>query len=369
VKVCLDAQAAVAQRAGVGRYVRELARRLPALRGGDELLLVHFDFRGRAAEAPAPGVERRVVRAVPRRLVQAGWSRLRFPPFDLFSGPADVFHFPNFVVPPLRRGRSVVTVHDLSFLRFPETAEPRNLAYLRKHVAAGARGADAVIAVSRFVAEELGDALGLPAEKVHAVPQGVDERFRPASAGAVAAAKRRLRLDAPYLLHVGTVEPRKNLAFLVDVLERLEGFDGDLVLAGMLGWRYEPILQRIRSSPRADRIRRLSHVPDEDLPALYSGAEALVFPSLYEGFGLPPLEAMACGTPVVVSDGGSLPEVVGDAGEVVSGFRADEWAARVREVLGRGKAAGRGRRMERAAGFRWEETARRTWEVYRLAGR
>jgi len=366
VRICIDAQASVAQRAGVGRYVRELVRRLPAGREGDELILLHFDFLGRRPQEVVPGARRRVVRAVPRRLVQAGWGAFGIPAFDLFSGAADVFHFPNFVVPPLRRGRAVVTVHDLAFLRFPDTAEPRNRAFLARHVAAGAERADAVIVPSRFVADEAADLLALPGAKVHAIPEGVDPRFRPSSPGEVAAARRSLGLDGPYLLHVGTVEPRKNLAFLVEVFERMEDFDGDLVLAGMLGWRVGPILERIRRSPRASRIRHVRHVSDDLLPALYTGAEAFVFPSLYEGFGLPPLEAMACGAPVVVSDGGSLPEVVGDGGDVVSGFRAEEWAAAVRAAVERGRGGERG--QARAAAFRWEETARRTWEVYRAAG-
>jgi glycosyltransferase involved in cell wall biosynthesis len=166
---------------------------------------------------------------------------------------------------------------------------------------------------------------------------------------------------------VGTLEPRKNIPFLVEIFERLTEFDGLLVLAGMPGWKTDPILARIRSSPRASAIRTLRFVDDTLLQALYADAELFIFPSFYEGFGLTPLEAMQAGTPVVASAGGSLPEVLGDAALFPGAFDAERWAAAVRDALtdsalrDRLKRAGRAR----AALYTWDATAQRTWEVYR----
>ena len=159
------------------------------------------------------------------------------------------------------------------------------------------------------------------------------------------------------------------MPLLVEAFERLGAFDGDLVVAGMRGWKVEPILARMRASPRAQRIRYLEYVDERWLPALYGGAELFLLASLYEGFGLPPLEAMACGTPAVVSPGGSLPEVVGDAAIIVRDYDPDAWAGRVSGLLSDGdaRAALRARGIARAAAFRWEDTARETWRVYRDA--
>ncbi len=366
--VSLDIQPALAQRAGVGRYTRMLAAHLPAHAGGDAVRLFCFDFQRRGVPEGLPGgASLRTVRWVPGRLVQQAWKTAGWPPYEWFAGRAGVYHFPNFVRPPLRRGRSVVTLHDVSFLRFPEAAEPRNLRYLHARVPATVRRADAVITDSQAMARDIEELLGVPSERIFPIPLGLPADLRRPPPDEVGAFRRRVGLDRPYLLMVGTLEPRKNHAFLVEVFERLADFGGLLVLAGMRGWKVEPILDRIRRSPRAGRIRHLDYVADEDLPALYAGAELVVFPSLYEGFGFPPLEAMACGTPVVCSAGGALREVAGAAAEVIDTYDADRWAECVRGLLG--DAGARARLVERgrahAAGFTWDETARRTWDVYR----
>ena len=367
MKVCLDIQPAVAQRAGVGRYVKALAERLGRFAAGDDLTLFHFDFRRRGIGFETPGARVRAVGWAPGRLVQQAWKRFGAPPYDWFAGRADLYHFPNFIRPPLARGRSVVTVHDLSFVRFPEAAEPKNLAYLRARMDDTIRRADAILTDSKTIAAEIVEHYRVASDRVFAVRLGVEETLARPPAPDIADALRRWGLERPYLLHVGTIEPRKNIGFLAEVFERLADFDGDLALAGGLGWRVGPILERLRRSPRAARIRQLGHVPDRDLPALYAGASVFVFPSLYEGFGFPPLEAMACETPVVSAPGGSLREVIGDGAELIEGYDAERWAARVRALLGdREQRAARiaaGRVC--AARYRWDDTARRTWDIYR----
>lgn len=366
MKVCLDIQAAVAQRAGVGRYTQQLVRHLPRYAGSDDLSAFYFDFRRRGAAELTGSLPVRSVRWVPGRWVQRSWRALNAPAFDLFSGPADVFHFPNFIIPPLRRGRTVVTIHDVSFLRHPEATEARNLQYLTKRIRQTVAKADAIITDSHFSACEIEDLLGVPEDRVFPIHLGLSELAAPEEEQ-ILKARKDLNLDKPYILTVGTLEPRKNHTMLIEAFERLNDFDGDLVIAGMRGWKYEPILERMQNSPCASRIRYLDYVPEEHLAALYGGAELFVFPSLYEGFGLPPLEAMACGTPVVSSSEGSLKEVLGSAVEYMDELTPEACATSMQKLL---QDEGRCESLsvwgfKQAATFSWAETAYKTWEVYR----
>ena len=368
MKVCLDIQAALGQRAGVGRYVRELLWHLGAGAGGDELAAFYFDFKRTGLEAAPPGVRMQACRWLPGRFAQASWKRLGFPPFDWLAGSADLYHFPNFIRPPLSRGcKSVVTIHDVSFLRMPETTETKNLAWLNAEIHRTAERADAILTDSRFSAREIVELLGVPAEKVFPVWLGLPEFGPPPAPEAAAQLRRDMGLDRPYLLMVGTIEPRKNIPFLVKIYEALEDFSGDLVIAGGLGWKTGPTLRAISESPRKSGIKLLKHLRDAQLSALYAGAAAFVFPTRYEGFGFTPLEAMGRGTPVVAARNSSLPEVLGEATAWVDGFDAETWAGQVRAVLSDPARAARLRAagLEQARKFSWAETARQTWAVYR----
>lgn len=368
MRICIDIQPAIAQRAGVGRYTKNLAENLGAFAGQDEVRLFYFDFRGRGLSFTVPNTQIRPCRCLPGRIVQNAWKRFDWPPFDWFSGRADLYHFPNFTIPPLAsRARRVVTIHDMSFFRYPQFAEERNLRFLRAMIHSTASRADAIITDSRFSSMEIVECLGVKADIVHAVHLGVSPDCCRASGETVAALRRHFDLRSPYLLTVGTLEPRKNLEFMVSVFEQLKDFDGDLVIAGMRGWKYEPILQRMRNSSRAARIRYLEYVPDEDLPALYSGAELFLTTSFYEGFGFPPLEAMACGTPVVSSAGGSLAEVLGDKAVVLHSWDTQEWVHAIEGTITneelRNRLSNEG--PPHAKAYDWRKTACQTFTVYR----
>ena len=367
MKVCIDIQSAIAQRAGVGRYTKSLVEQLGPLAGADELALFHFDFKRSGMPFDVPGTSRRAVTWCPGRLAQTCWKKLDWPPFDWFAGPADLYHFPNFVIPPLTRGRALVTIHDVSFLRHPDAAEPKNLRYLRAHMRSTVQRADRILTDSRFSAKEIVELLDVSADKVSAVHLGLTPNMTSSGGEAIAAMRKALQLDRPYLLFVGTLEPRKNIPFLIKCFERMQTFDGDLVIAGMRGWKVDPIMERLRTSSRHERIHYLEYVEERWLPELYAGAELFLFPSLYEGFGFPPLESMQCGTPVISSRAASLPEVLGAAAAYVEPYDAEVWAATTEALLGN-----TARRQElqkagqkQAAKYRWEETARQTWDLYR----
>jgi len=368
MRVCLQIQAAIDQRAGVGRYVHTLVPELAATRGEDTLAGFYFDFRKNGSPFPAGMLEEHACRILPGALVQQCWKRLGVPAYTKFAPPADVHHFPNFIIPPLPRGpKAAVNIHDCCFLKCPETMEPKNRSYLRSRMKETVKRADHILTISETMRGELLEAFDLPEDRVTATLLGAPPAMADVPEGGEAERLRTLGIDGPFLLHVGTLEPRKNHAFLIQVIEHLTWFDGRLVLCGMKGWQVEPILQAIADSPCADRILHLDYVSDEDLVALYRRAEALVFPSLYEGFGLPPVEAMRQGCPVICSDGGSLPEVVGSAGIVLPTDDPERWANEIENLLGspdaRAKLLNAGH--ARAASFSWRRCAEETWEVYR----
>jgi glycosyltransferase involved in cell wall biosynthesis len=364
VKVCIDAQAALTQRAGVSRYVRGLADALATLDTDDTFVPVLFSVRS-VARPFAHAIPNRI--PIPRRGLQAAWRSFHWPPFDALAPRADVFHFPDFVMPPLRRGRTVLTVHDAAFRRFPGTLEARNLRHLEQAVPRSMERADAVIADTHFVAEELRDLFPDVRHRIFAIPLGIGPQWRPPTLDVVTTTLNRRGIRPPFVLTVGTLEPRKNHALLIDAFERLVDTGASLVIVGPDGWKHEALLARIASSRAASRIVRVPFVPDEELRALYAGCAVFAFPSSYEGFGFPPLEAMACGAPVVAASRAALPEIVGEGGMLLDDGHPDTWASALATLLSdheaRASLVQRGR--ARAATFTWESTAHETHKVYR----
>ena len=368
MKVCVDIQSAVTQRAGIGRYTRALVHHLGATAGDDRLELFYFDFKRRGAAFDAPGAMHRAVRWCPGAAAQACWKYVGWPPFEWFAGKADLYHFPNFILPPLRTTRAVVTIHDASFVRFPQFAEEKNLAYLSARIRDTVRRARAILTISHFSAGEICSSLDVEPERVFAVYPGIGPEFRRPDEDRLRADLTTLGLmDAPYLLTVGTLEPRKNIPLAIDVFERMPWFHGQLIVAGMKGWKCRPTLERMHNSPRAADIRHIEYVPDAQLPSLYAGATLFLFPSFYEGFGFPPLEAMACGTPVLSSAGGSLPEVLGSGAVVLDSMDPGRWATEAEQLItdpARRNALEQRGRIQ-ASSYSWTEAARKTWNVYR----
>ena len=355
--VAVDAAPLLGRPTGVGVAVRglleELARRRPA---GDLLAygLTGTGWRQLRSVLP-PGVGHARA-AMPARPLLAVWARCDTPPAEWWTGPVGVVHGTNFVVPPTRRAARLVTVNDLTPVRFPELVTPTSRRYpelVRRAVDGGAH----VHTPSAWVAAELRDILGVPAQRLHVIAWGVPPA--PAAPAAAAAPAAPDRDGPPYILAVGTSEPRKDLPLLVAAFDLVaaEVAGVRLRLAGPEGWGEAALAAAIAGAAHRDRIDRAGWVADT--APLLAGAAVFAYPSRYEGFGFPPLEAMAAGVPVVATAGGAVPEVVGSAAEVVAPGDAGALAGALVRVLTDERrrqglvAAGR----ERAAAFGWDRVA------------
>lgn len=358
MRVVLDASPLLGRRTGVGRYVEGLLAGLTVLPQPPDLALAGFTLRGERPAVGAPWVGPRV----PASVLRALWRRGPVPPAEWLTGRSDVFHATNYLLPPLRRAAGVVTVHDLSFLLHADTVTPGVLRYREQVPPALARAA-AVLTVSQTVRAEVVEHLGIAPDKVHAIHLGVDPAWA-ATAAPDAATRAALGLPPAYLVFVGSLEPRKDLPTLLGALRVLQAAGEDvppLVLAGPAGWG--PPVDDRGLAPGS--LVRLGWVEDATLRQVVAGAAALVLPSHYEGFGLPPLEAFACGTPVVASDLPVLREVMGSLGTYAPVGDPEAFADAIRRVLADdGGSAARGVRRERAATFTWQRCAEQTRAVY-----
>jgi glycosyltransferase involved in cell wall biosynthesis len=367
MNVLLDISAALAQTAGIGRYARELTRALLALPGGPALSLYHNRQPLDRLPEEWRGLPRRQVPLSDRAWRLFLLSGARLPRGWLEAGACDVIHGTDVIVPPAGRP-SIITIHDLSTLLFPQHHTRLHRWFDRLSLPVMVRRASAIIADSASTARDVIGRLGAPAAQVHVVRLGVDHaRFRPRDAGeARARVQAALGIQPPYVLSVGTLEPRKNLATLLQAYRLLPDDAPRLVLAGGRGWGNQRLSEEIERLGLRARVTVAGFVGDALLPDLYAAADAFAYPSLYEGFGLPPLEAMACGAPVVASRASSLPEVVGEAGLLVDPRDPRELAGALRRLAGdpalRQTMSQAG--LRRAAGFSWERAARETLAVY-----
>ena len=370
--VGLDFRPALSRATGVGRYFQGLVAGLARVDREHDFVLFSSSWKERAVPEPRPDNFRLVDRRLPVRVLNALWNRAEAPTFDFLAGErVDVAHSPTPLLLPARNAKRIVTICDLFFLDRPEatTAEiRRDYASL---AASHAKRADAILAISETTAADVVSKLGVPEERVFVVHAGLDERFR-----------RGLETSASgngggpgggdYLLTVATLEPRKNLVTLLEALARLRarGFDGKLRLAGGPGVDAERIERTIDELRLGGTVERLGYVPADALPALYRGARVAVMPSLWEGFGLPLLEAMASETPIVATDLPVHHEVAGDAAVYAPALDADAIADAIerawRDAAMRETLIARG--VERVKRFTWDASARRAMELYDSLG-
>jgi len=365
MRVAVDATAVPARLTGAGVYA---ARVLAGLAARDDLEVEAFCAPGSAPALAAPGVVLRPVGlAGAGRPARIAWTQL-LAGRAARRARADLLHGVHYELPVAAGLPQVVTVHDLTLLTHPEWHQASKVRYFAWAMPRAVARAVRVLCVSATTAADLAERLDVPADRVDVTPLGTD--LRPAPPQGVAELRRRLRLDGPYLLGLGTVEPRKDLPTLVRAFAALAGeLPHRLVLAGLAGWDGGELAAAVAASGVADRILVAGYVPEADKAALLTGADVFAYPSRYEGFGLPVLEAMACATPVVTTTGGSLPEVAGDAAALVEPGDSHALAAAIAKLAGdpaaRQDAAARGR--ARAAAFTWDRCAALTAAAYRRA--
>jgi glycosyltransferase involved in cell wall biosynthesis len=300
------------------------------------------------------------------------WHRAHIPiPVEVFVGGVGLYHATDFVLPPtLPRTKTLLTVHDLSYVRVPEAASPGLKDYLGRVVPSSVARADFVVADSQATKSDLVELYGVSESKVSVLLSGVGSRFKRENDASVLLTTRiRYKIGmSPYIFSVGTVQPRKNYGRLIQALAllRVSGYDIDLVIAGGRGWLEDPIYATINTTGMQDHVHFIGFADEADLPALYSAAYCCALPSLYEGFGLPILEAMACGTPVITSNISSLPEVAGDAAIMVDPYDLDAITDAIKRLLDDTSLyqAYVQKGYERAKQFTWDNSARQLREIY-----
>lgn len=371
MRVAIDYTSALMQTGGVGRYTRSLVNALIELQGEDELRLWSARI---AASSRADLIKMNAlppVTSLPlsERWLTAGWQRLRLPiAIDRFIGPFEVLHCPDFVAVPSRRP-VIITIHDLSYLKVPQFAHPKLAAYLTSAVPRAIDRAGAVVAVSEATANDVAEMYPAALNKVVAIPNGVDAVFHRPDQSDIQATLGYLRLRQPFLVIVGTIEPRKNHLGVLRAFELAHASHRDmsLVIAGHPGWLSDPIMSAIRAASARLPIVHLENLADEALTAVVAGSLALIYPSWYEGFGLPVAEAMACGTAVITSPGGALEEVAGDAALLVDPADVEAMAEAMVKLHDdlplRQRLIERG--LERVGALTWERSAEAHWRLYR----
>jgi glycosyltransferase involved in cell wall biosynthesis len=370
MRATIDYTPAIQQHAGIGRYADELTRALLALDTGDIWQLFYVDPEGRIPTPPLDALPRTVLHQAnkPWRLRVLLSTYLRRGQ-DRTIGATEIFHATDHLLPSLHHTRSVFTLHDLTPLIFPTAHTRLNRHYLQLMLPRFLRETDMIVAVSEATRRDVLARFSLPPQRVRVVHHGVNAHFKAVSPEAGRQMRDKYRLPDRYILSVGTIEPRKNLIVLLEALHVLQQHDPELqlVIAGKRGWHSEPFFERLETLGLTDQVRLLGFVPDEELPTLYSLAEVFAFPSIYEGFGLPVLEAMACGAPVVCSNTSSLPEVARDAALLIAPEDGRGWIAALQQVLDNASLRTdlQQRGLRQAARFTWTQTAQQTLALYR----
>ena len=375
MKVALNATALLSPLTGIGQYTYQLAKGLQTVPGLELDLFYGSGWSKEVRNQPVPSIA--TIKTLVKKSVPYSYSIKRFLEQVMFtrgmqSNRADIYHEPNFLAFKFN-GPSVITVHDLSWIRFPHTHPVERVRAMNTYFEPGLRRATLILTDSEFVKRELMDVFSIQAERIRPVLLGVESLFYPRT---VEETRPVLNLHdlmhGRYLLAVGTLEPRKNLQVALRAYMQLpqqvrKHFP--LVLVGMNGWHTSELEQQIAPLVRAGEVRQIGYLPREELVMLIAGALTLIYPSIYEGFGLPPLEAMACGVPVIASEVSSLPEVVGDSGLLINPHDDEALAQTIQKLITdpdiRQQLSQKA--LERSAEFTWDKCVRQTVDVYRQA--
>lgn len=352
MKIAIDVQTTLGQKSGFGFYVKNLTENLKKVDTQNNYALL------------APKTEKDF--STPQRFI---WDQFTFPS-SARKAQVDILHQPCFSAPLFYRGKIIITIHDLISHFFPKNIPSGSRFYFSKWMPLTYRKANKIIAISHNTKQDIIDLLQIPEEKIVVIHSAVGEEYKSIDdKEAIKKIKAKYQTGEQFILDVGTLEPRKNLQFLVRAFNlalKKSGLNCNLVLTGKKGWYYEGLFSLVKELKLEKRVIFAGYVPDEDLPLLYNAADLFAFPSLYEGFGFPPLEALSCGKPVIAANNSSIPEVVGNAGVLLDIEREEIWAKEIVNILTNEKLAQdlSKKGLEQAKKFSWAKTARETVKVY-----
>ncbi len=368
MRIVIDAQSLLEPMAGIGRCTISMLKALGQVDSTNQYYLYYgASFRQKRASLPHfdnPNFHKKLIK-FPGRIFRFLTEKTHLIPTGTFFRGYDIYHGLNYYVPALNLP-SIVNIYDLSYILFPQCFTRKRLNDIKWKVAGSIKRAGRIITGSESAKADIVNLLGVPEEKVRVICFGVEDTFNPKRGGEIAAFRRKYRLPEKFILFVGTIEPRKNIKKLIHAYNKLNLKDTGLVIAGRCGWLFEETFREVKKLNLGDRVFFPGHIPEIDLPLLYSSASVFVFPSIYEGFGFPPLEAMACGTPVISSNTSSLPEIVGSAGILINPEDENKLAEAIESVLEdnvkRDEMAAKG--LEQAKLFSWEKCAKETLKLY-----
>ena len=385
MKIAIDISPfATPKRTGISNFTFNFCKNLPKIDKENEYILFtnsygYFRSLKENIESigigKSPNISTQISR-VPRTFLELMWKYIHIPSVEyLMHEKIDIFHITGVINPPLRSAKLIATIYDLISLKFPNFFEKKLIKHFNYYFKSVIPKSDVIITISNSTKEDILEYFNIPENKVEVVVPGFDnELYRQIQdKNMIDKVKAKYGIDKKYILFVGTLEPRKNLVKLIKAFSILPEYlksDYLLVICGRKGWFFEEIFETVKELKLEEKVVFTGYIPDEDIPLLMNGAEIFVYPSLYEGFGLPPLEAMACGTPVISSKVSSLPEVIGDAGILINPNDVEELSNAILRVLInnelRAQLSEKG--LKQASKFSWKRTTSKIVEVYNKVG-
>lgn len=348
--------------AGIHQYIKGVLNHLPSVEGVEYCV---FTGRGGAGQLAGSLSTQSSRFPTEKPLVRIAWEQAAWPIQNALN-KIDLGHSMAFVTPVLGSVPNIVTVYDLSFVHYPDRFSRFKRAYLGRMTKLSVESSVQVVCISEDGKRDVHEQFNIPLEKIEVVTPGVGDTYGVIDKAIVQRFLKKEAQDKPYILHLGTLQPRKNIPTLIDAFHQLSDFDGDLVFIGGKGWMYEEIFGKVRDLGLESRVRFVGYAPDEEIPLWYNGASVLVLASVYEGFGMPVAEAMACGTPVIGSNVSSIPEVVGSAGLLFDPHDSEDLAECLRKVLNNPTQQDemRKRGVEQARKFRWIQSGQKMAAIY-----
>lgn len=370
MNIGVQAQLLVPPRTGTGQYTRHLLRELFRLDKKNFYDLLLFDASGAESEyfgEPDKNFKYSFVKFPPFRIYRLAYKLGLRTPVELVFGRHDLHFSSTFYLFPPSSGKKVITIHDLAYLDAPQFITPAYKTWQESQTRMWARKADGMVANSNYTKKRIIDALGVEESKIVVAAPGIGDEFKPLGEKEHQRVRDGYGIKKPFILYLGTIDPRKNISLLINAFARLKDATGlNLVIAGKKGWMYEKLSAEVESLGLTSEVIFTGYVPDEDRPVLYSAAEIFVYPSFFEGFGIPVVEAQACGAPVITSNVSALPEAAGEAAILINPDSTEELKDALEKLLASAKLRGslREKGFVNARKFRWDRSAKKVLSLF-----